>query len=116
MEFFKYANLCLRFLIELCALTALGYWGFYAGKGYLVKIILGIGLPLLAAVIWGMFVSPKASIPTTGIIRFLLEICVLGAGGVALYAAKYDKLAILYAIVMMVNLTFTYLWKQHSTY
>ena len=30
----KYANLALAFLLELCALAALGYWGFVTGGGY----------------------------------------------------------------------------------
>ncbi|UVI33178.1 YrdB family protein [Paenibacillus spongiae] len=114
MEWVKYANLGLRFIMELCALFAIGYWGFHTGSGYVVKIILGLGLPMLAAIIWGMFVSPKASIPTTGFIRLLLEIGVFGAGGIALYAEKHYKLALIYGIVMIVNLSLTYFWKQHA--
>ena len=33
LEVIKAANLALRFLLELCALGALGYWGFKTG-GY----------------------------------------------------------------------------------
>jgi hypothetical protein len=61
MEMIKFANLALRFLMELCTLAVLCYWGFQTGKGYGVKIILCVGVPLIAAVAWGMFVSPKAS-------------------------------------------------------
>lgn len=43
-------NLGVRFLLELCELAALGYWGFQAGGGALVRIGLGIGAPVLAAV------------------------------------------------------------------
>jgi hypothetical protein len=115
MEFLKYANLGLRFLVELCALAAMAYWGFHTGKGYAVKGILGIGLPLIAAILWGMFVSPKASMPTTGSIRLMLEIIILGSGGIALYAAGNHKLALIYGIVVMVNLAFIYIWNQHAT-
>lgn len=41
------ANLALRFLLELCALAALAYWGAQTGRGPVVKIGLGIGAPLL---------------------------------------------------------------------
>ncbi|KAA9021141.1 DUF2568 domain-containing protein [Niallia endozanthoxylica] len=34
-------NLGLRFLLEICALVALGYWGFHIGSGNMMKIILG---------------------------------------------------------------------------
>jgi hypothetical protein len=32
MRLFKSVNLALRFLLELCALAALAYWGFQTGK------------------------------------------------------------------------------------
>ena len=36
-------NLALRFLLEVCALGFLGYWGFQSGQGILMKFVLGIG-------------------------------------------------------------------------
>ena len=51
MELIKGANLALRFLLELCALGALGYWGFKTGGGAVAKITLSIGAPLVAAVV-----------------------------------------------------------------
>jgi hypothetical protein len=50
----KGANLVLRFLLELCALAALCYWGFKTGTGSISKAVLGIGAPLAAAVLWGL--------------------------------------------------------------
>ena len=55
----KAANLALRFLLEVSALVALGYWGFHAGDGDATHWILGIGAPLVAAVVWGLFVAPR---------------------------------------------------------
>jgi Protein of unknown function (DUF2568) len=46
MELIKGANLPLRFLLELCALGALGYWGFKTGGALVAKVGLGIGAPL----------------------------------------------------------------------
>src|SRR5215211_3227281 len=48
-ESVKFVNLALRFLLELCALVALGYWSFKGGGGPIMKLALGIGAPLLAA-------------------------------------------------------------------
>ena len=62
LELIKGANLLLRFLLELCALGALGYWGFKTGNATITKIVLGVGAPLVAAVVWGIFVSPRASV------------------------------------------------------
>jgi hypothetical protein len=54
LELIKGANLALRFLLELCALGALGYWGFKTGNGTLAKRGFGVGAPLVAAVVWGI--------------------------------------------------------------
>jgi len=47
VQLIKSANLALRFLLELCALVALAYWGFQTGRGLIVKIGLGMGAPLI---------------------------------------------------------------------
>jgi Protein of unknown function (DUF2568) len=51
--------LVLRFALEIGSLVALAYWGFTTG-GRVVNVVLGIGAPLLAATVWGLFVSPQA--------------------------------------------------------
>ena len=76
MELIKGANLALRFLLELCALGALGYWGFKTGSATLAKIGLGISVPLVAAIVWAMFVSPKASVQLPGILVLLLQVLI----------------------------------------
>lgn len=106
------ANLALRFLLELCALAALGYWGFQIGKGYVLKIILSVGTPLLAAVAWGMFVSPKASFPTTGWLHLLLELFFFGSAVVVLYTTGHKTVAGVFGIILVINLTLIYVWKQ----
>lgn len=94
--------LLLVFLLELAALAAFGYWGFHVDGSVVVKIVLGIGVPLLAAVFWGAFLAPKASIPVPFALRLLLKIIVFGAAAVALYAAGRGKLAISFAAVVVV--------------
>ena len=51
LEVIKGANLLLRFLLELCALGALGYWGFTTGSATITKVALAVGAPLVAAVV-----------------------------------------------------------------
>jgi hypothetical protein len=52
MPVLKALNLLVRFLLELCMLGAVGYWGLRTGSASAMKIILGIGLPILIAVAW----------------------------------------------------------------
>lgn len=54
----KSANLLVRFLLELCALVALAYWGFHTEGALAIRLGLGIVAPLLAALVWGTFVAP----------------------------------------------------------
>ena len=96
-------NYTVRFLLELCALAALGYWGFVTGQGMAMKWLLGLGAPLLAAVAWGAFVAPKARWPAREPWRLLVEILVFGAASIALWAAGQPLLAVVLAVVYMVN-------------
>ena len=80
-------NVTLRFVLELCALGALGYWGFTAGSGTLGKVVLGLSAPILAAVLWGMFVAPKAARPLQDPAKLLVELVVFGAAAAGLFVA-----------------------------
>jgi len=57
------ANLVLRFVLELCALAALFYWGWWSGEGTFAGLALGLGAVLLAAVFWGLFAAPTPAYP-----------------------------------------------------
>ncbi|MBA2755682.1 MAG: YrdB family protein, partial [Chloroflexia bacterium] len=52
-------NLGIRFILELCALSALGYWGFTSPDGLVAKVIVVSGTPLLPAVGCGLVVAAR---------------------------------------------------------
>ena len=86
-------NLILRFVLEVVAFFAIGYWGWLATDTP-GNYVLAIGLPVLAAAVWGVFNVPgdpsrsgKAPVPVPGWLRLLLELTILGAGAYALYAS-----------------------------
>ena len=98
-------NEALAFLIELVMLAALGWWGAGSSEARIVRVLLGIGSPLAAAVVWGLFAAPKARIrlPLAG---------VLGVKGVAFAGATAaiasrgrPSLAIGFAVVALINTT-----------
>lgn len=97
MAAIKGANLGLRFLLELCLLGALGYWGAQIGPGPLGKVALGLGAPLLLAVVWGTFMSPKARVPLPTTAHLLAESALFGLG-VAALAAGQSRLALALAL------------------
>lgn len=105
-------NLALRFLLEICALVAFGYWGFQTGQSTWARVGLGIGAPVVAAVVWGTFISPRAAIPVSLSVRLLLELIVFGAAVVALASAGQRTLAWVLALVVVINEILLYVWKQ----
>ena len=56
----KNVNLALVFFLELAVLVALGYWGFSVGQGVLAKFGIGLGLPVVAIIVWGLLGAPKS--------------------------------------------------------
>jgi Protein of unknown function (DUF2568) len=112
VELIKSANLVLRFLLELCALVALAYWGFQTGRGLIVKIALGIGVPLLAAVVWATLVAPNAAVRLPGLVPFVFGLVILGLAAVALAAAGHPFLAVIFGAIVLINAALMLLWGQ----
>jgi hypothetical protein len=108
----KNANLALAFLLELCVLAALVFWGFSTGSGTLAKIALGIGVPVLAIIIWALFGAPRGPWHLNGIWYLLLKIVFFGSAAVALYAAGQHVLGVVFALVFVMNTTLLYVWGQ----
>jgi len=80
-----------RFLLELAMLAALAVAGWRLGAdGW--RLVAAIGLPLLAAALWGVFRVPNDGGPPVvqvpGVVRLLLELLLFGAATAALYAAN----------------------------
>ncbi|HET8627591.1 MAG TPA: YrdB family protein [Thermomicrobiales bacterium] len=112
MEIVKAGNLGARFLLELCALVALGYWGFKAGDGPLAKVALGLGAPLLAAVVWGLFVAPNASVAVPHAAHLGLQVLIFGLAAAGLAAAGRPALAGAFGGAVVFNGLLMYAWGQ----
>jgi hypothetical protein len=78
-------NLAFRFFLELAALIAMGYWGWRTGQGWLLML----GVPLVAAALWGIFRVDndpgKAPVRVPGLLRLGLELAYFGFATWALY-------------------------------
>jgi hypothetical protein len=93
-------TLTVRFLCELAMLTALAYWGFTVGNG-VGTWVLGVGAPLLAAVVWGAWVAPKARWPVPIPTRVVIELIVFGAAVGALAVAGQPVLAVVLGVAAL---------------
>jgi hypothetical protein len=107
----KAANLMLAFLLELCALAALGYWGFHTGMG-IGKFILAVGAPVVFAIIWAIAIAPKSVLRLPGPLSFILGVALLLLTDGLLAAAGAAVLAVAFAIVILLNAALRYIWHQ----
>ena len=105
----RWANLAVRFGLELTALSALAYWGVRTGEDTLARAVLGLGAPLLAAVVWGLFAAPKARYRLSDEPRLLVGLAVFGVAAIAFVAAGLRTVGIVYAVVAAVNSVWVYL-------
>lgn len=104
MTFFKNAVISIFFLLELSTLAALMYWGFHLNKGILMKIVCGVGAPVIAAIIWGTFIAPKASFLVSIPLRIILQIIVFGSAIVALHYADQKPLALTFLTIATIEM------------
>jgi hypothetical protein len=94
-------------------LAAIGYWGFTTHSGWTMKLLFGIGLPVLIALIWGVFMAPRSTRRLRGIPFTVMDILLLGSGAVALYASGQVNLAWIYAVVLIISEILRLVWKQY---
>ena len=101
-------NLGIRFLIELAVLIFIGIWGFTIDGSILLKGAVGIGGPLIVAILWGLFVAPKAifSIPFPWKIGVELVIFLFGIW--AVYSRFELLAAFVLAAMMMLNSSYVH--------
>ena len=96
-------NLLIRFLLELCMLGAVAYWGFDTGDVAATKLLLGVGTPLLMAVVWGVFISPKATIVLRPVPWVALQGVLFGIAAVALATFASPAPAATFLVIVAAN-------------
>lgn len=105
-------NLAVRFFLEICALFVAGYWGFKTGSSGWMKGLLGIGIPLVLAVLWGLMGSPKAPIQLAVPFRFFLEAVVFGLPLLFLISLGKINFAWIYGVIVVINRILMWVWDQ----
>jgi hypothetical protein len=95
-------NLLLKFLLELGALAAVGFWGASIADGP-VAVVLAIGLPLVTAVLWGAFAAPRAQRRLPLRLRAPFELGVFALAALALWGAESAAWGAAFAAIAAVN-------------
>ena len=109
-------NLGIRFLLELAALASLGLWGWHSGGSETwLQYILAIGIPVLAALIWGVFNvlgdpsrSGKAPVKVPGIVRLVIELAFFSIASWGLFDLGNTTLSLTLVGVVVVHYLVSY--------
>jgi hypothetical protein len=108
----KYANLALAFLLELAGLAAFGYWGFVVPDGLVLKLVAGLGVPIAAAVLWGLFAAHKASVALPARAKLAVQLGWFAVAAAALAFAGHGWLGVVLFLLYVLNRVLAYLWHQ----
>jgi len=85
-------SLALRFVCELAALVAVGWWG------WTVSPVLGVLLPVAVAVLWGAAIAPKARRRLRDPARLGVELVVFAGATAAFAGVDQTVVAIVFAL------------------
>jgi len=100
--------------LELAALFALGLWGKNFTEGWLAYLLV-VGLPLLAASIWGTFAVPedpsrsgKAPVPVSGMLRLMIELLIFAIAIWSLCDLTLFVYAWILSVLVLAHYVFSY--------
>jgi hypothetical protein len=95
-------NDVLRLVLELFAFVSLGVWGFLS-FAFPLNIVVGIGAPVLAILLWALFRSPRAVFAVDVYGKSLVELLVVAATTLAWLDLGQPIVAGVYALVAVVS-------------
>ncbi|GAB2827644.1 hypothetical protein GCM10022221_27390 [Actinocorallia aurea] len=100
---FFWANAGLAFVLEVAALVLLARWGFTRDGGWALRVLLGVGAPVVAAVVWGLFAAPRAvyRIPVPGVLA--VKAAVFLSAALAVDALHGATAAVVFTAVVVAN-------------
>lgn len=107
-------NLALRFVLEMSALAAMVLWGMALADGW-AQYLFAIGVPFVAAFIWGIFNVPgdpsrsgNAPVVVSGAVRLAIELIFFTLAAWMLHDLSYTSLGILLLIVVNIHYITSY--------
>jgi hypothetical protein len=98
-----WANAALAFLLELAALGVLAWGGWRLGGDGALRGVLAVALPALAALLWGLFAAPHATVASTPG-RLVVQVLVFGGAASVLAWAASPRWGVAFATLVVANL------------
>jgi len=112
MKILKAINLAFSFFLELAMLASFCYWGFLSQNNVWLKWGLGLGMPLIIAILWGFTLAPKANRRLKLREGIILSFGLFCLAALALYLSDYPMLAIFMITISLINRLLVLLWQQ----
>jgi len=107
--------LAVFFLLEIGAIIAFGYYGYHITSIAVAKVILAVTLPLAVAILWGVFLSPKALLPIFSFpVRTALKFVVFVLASASLYAIGQKGLGLSFLIVSFLIVAAVFILNLHE--
>jgi hypothetical protein len=103
MHALRQLNLTIAFILELAILLAVGYAALTLPLPLALQVIAALAAAILMAGLWGLLVSPRASMPLHGAANAAFQIAWFGTGAVALATTGRVTLAATLAAVYILN-------------
>lgn len=88
----------LAFVCELFAFVSLAIWGFALWE-FPWNIVAGIGAPVLAILIWALFVSPRAVFAVHPFVRAVVELLVYVSATIAWWSLGLVWVGLIFGVV-----------------
>lgn len=88
----------IRVLVLVAAMFSLGFWGFVAFT-LPWSVVVGVGAPLLTLLVWALFVSPSAVVPTHPFVQAVIELFIYVAVTAAWWSLEQTWIGIGFALV-----------------
>ena len=93
--------LTLRFLTELALIVVLALVGVFASLPLAGRIVIGVAAPVLAMVIWGLWMAPRARRRLTDPLRLAAELVLFAVAAAALALTGPVLAAVVFAVIAM---------------
>jgi hypothetical protein len=99
----RWGNLAVAFGVEIAGLGIFAWWGWRTGDSLVLRLLLAIGLPLIAAVVWGLFAAPTANYGSPAVTA-IVKVAFFGLAGLALWSLDHRVVAATFVLIVAVNL------------
>ncbi|UFH52006.1 YrdB family protein [Spirosoma sp. KNUC1025] len=103
MQLVKGIYQTIYFLLELSMLASFAYSGFHSSRHVFINCLLGIGLPILAILLWGYFAAPRSAHRLSPLYLSIFALTLFGISAFLLYRAGQPRLALLLGAVALTS-------------